>query len=98
MWRIGNLRTRHGAVSGNSTASAVFASPDIARSFHATSTATLKSSNRVCHCCFSVLDRSLNLQSNPGVIVRHRIVKPRLDDFHRISHTARARSYNFNNA
>ena len=48
--------------------------------FHATATATLKSSNRVCHCCFSVLDHSLNLQSNPAVIVRHRIVKPRLAD------------------
>ena len=30
---IGNLRTRGGAVSGNSTASAGFASPDIARRF-----------------------------------------------------------------
>ena len=48
--------------------------------FHATATATLKSSNRVCDCYFSVLDHSLNLQSNPAVIVRHRIVKPRLDD------------------
>ena len=37
-------------------------------------------SNRVCHCCFSVLDHSLNLQSNPAVIVRHRIVEPWLDD------------------
>ena len=79
-WRIGDLRSRGGAVSCNSTASAVFASLNIARRFHATSTATLKSSNRVCHCCFSVLDHSLNLQSNPAVIVRHRIVKPRLAD------------------
>ena len=41
--RIGGLRTRGGAVSRNSTASTVFASLDIARRFHATSTATLKS-------------------------------------------------------
>ena len=27
-----------------------------------------------------MLDRSLNQQSNPAVILRHRIVKPRLDD------------------
>ena len=27
-----------------------------------------------------MLDHSLNQQSNPAVIVRHRIVKPRLDD------------------
>ena len=35
---------------------------------------------RVCHTCFSALDRTPNPQSEPAVIVRHRIVKPRLDD------------------
>ena len=77
MWRIGGLRSRGGAVSARSRA---HDGVHIARRFHATSTATLKSLNRVCHCCFSLLDRSLNLQSEPAVIVRHRIVKPRLDD------------------
>ena len=76
-WRIGGLRSRGGAVSARSRA---HDGVHIARRFHATSTATLKSLNRVCHCCFSLLDRSLNLQSEPAVIVRHWIVKPRLDD------------------
>ena len=80
MWCIGGLRLCRGAVSSNSTASAVFASLDIARRFHATSTATLKSSNRVRHNCCSALQRTPNPQSEPAVIVRHRIVKPRLDD------------------
>ena len=31
---------------------------------------------RVCHTCFSALDRTPNPQSEPAVIVRHRIVKP----------------------
>ena len=43
VWHIGDLRTRRGAVSCNSTATAAFASLDTARQFHATSTATLKS-------------------------------------------------------
>ncbi len=76
-WRIGGLRSRGGAVSARSRA---HDGVHIARRFHATSTATLKSSNRVCHCCFSLLDRSLNLQSEPAVILRHRIINPRLDD------------------
>jgi len=106
------------------------------------------------HNCCSALERTPNPQSEPAVIVRHRIVKPRLDDelaalddlrvvderhdahfvlslraqqridlpdildqltprsrwnaprlrremlddFHRISHSAFTRSYNFNNA
>ena len=37
-------------------------------------------SNRVYHTCFSAVDRTPNPQSEPAVIVRHRIVKPRLDD------------------
>jgi len=44
MWRMGGLCSRGGAVSCNSTASGVLASLNIARRFHATSTATLKSS------------------------------------------------------
>ena len=35
---------------------------------------------RMCHTCFSALDRTPNPQSEPAVIVRHRIVEPRLDD------------------
>ena len=64
-WRIGGLCSRGGAVSARSRA---HDGVHIARRFHATSTATLKSLNRVCHCCFSLLDRSLNLQSEPAVI------------------------------
>jgi len=35
---------------------------------------------RVCHTCFSALDRTLNPQSGPAVIVRHWILKPWRDD------------------
>ena len=36
-------------------------------------------SNRVCHNCCSGVGRTLNPQSEPAVIVRHRIRKPRRD-------------------
>ena len=78
MWRIGNLRTR-----GRSSF----------RQLHRLGGVRVAGESgkvpcdshgdflcRVCHTCFSALDRTPNPQSEPAVIVRHRIVKPRLDD------------------
>ena len=78
LWHISDLRPRCGVVSARS--------PAVGGGRVAGESGKVPCDShgdflcRVCHTCFSALDRTPNPQSEPAVIVRHRIVKPRLDD------------------